>query len=583
MLNVRFEVGSAEYDAVRDWECYPMSFTVGGARAKLRTINIPYRDGLLYVNESFGGGTHYENRTIEIPFLIMAKDHATMHSAVANILNGKKAKIYLSTDSEWYYYGYVHVDSYYSSGWQWQFVMTIDAEPYKNKSTSHFIIDSNTFRSILSYKYYPSLHRFDPEYGMNENPVFSNVRQTTLVRNKNLLPYFAVGNATDGGITWVDNGDGTYTMSGTSSVSYGNYASYCITGVDLSNATAATPVSVSESNVAILESGYYKFVDSTMGTYEYLPSSAVTKMYVEITWGMVSDDLTAYNMGTFRTSTDIGIDFSLLSTSTDKKFAVSIKYLVPYNATFSDVTLSPIIRCRELESPASRGQNLLPSPCYQMRKNKTSGVENWDEYISDNDIKYTLQEDGSLIAEQLGTPAGSDVWSNPIYLVKYYYLPFGTYALLGAEDEYVRLYIQRCYDNGSTSTIYYADGIEHGGHDGIFVWDDTYTSSRIGIAVYIRGDMPTGHKCVIKPRLINLNGDANAPREYIQYDNDLDTYEPYFKKFIDSNTTIDEDIVLNQDRSTYFTFSGLLNDNYMNAGNIPYVLEVETKTGGKSL
>lgn len=131
MLNVVFDIANTQYDAIEDWQCYPMHFEIGGAQAKYRTIDIPYRDGLLHVEESFGGGAHYNNRTIGIDFLIMAVDHATMHSTICNTLNGKKAKVFLSTDPDWYYYGYINVETYYSSDWQWIFTMVIDADPYK--------------------------------------------------------------------------------------------------------------------------------------------------------------------------------------------------------------------------------------------------------------------------------------------------------------------------------------------------------------------------------------------------------------------------------------------------------------------
>lgn len=130
MLNVIFEIDDQQYNAIEDWQCYPMEFEIGGAQAKQRTIDIPYRDGLLYVSESFGG-VHYSNRTIEIPFLILHKCHARIHSEICNILNGKKARIRLSTDPEWYYIGYINIGTYYSNNWQWIFTMMIDAEPYR--------------------------------------------------------------------------------------------------------------------------------------------------------------------------------------------------------------------------------------------------------------------------------------------------------------------------------------------------------------------------------------------------------------------------------------------------------------------
>ena len=131
MLNAQITVGTNTYDCINDWECYPTRFSIGIAEPNIEKVNVPYSSGALYLANLAGEFPTYKNREISLPMLIVGEHPQLIYSAINNQINGKKIKLTLSDDEDYYWEGYARVGTLTSHGWQWDFVLYVDAYPYK--------------------------------------------------------------------------------------------------------------------------------------------------------------------------------------------------------------------------------------------------------------------------------------------------------------------------------------------------------------------------------------------------------------------------------------------------------------------
>lgn len=94
-------------------------------------------DGVLDFSESLTGDTKYQNRILTI-ILNKAKNQSCLaeYSKIQNDLHGKRMKIILSEDQNFYYYGKVKVKDYDRYSLVHFIEIECDVEPYKYDLTS---------------------------------------------------------------------------------------------------------------------------------------------------------------------------------------------------------------------------------------------------------------------------------------------------------------------------------------------------------------------------------------------------------------------------------------------------------------
>lgn len=111
------------------------SVNIPPATPKTNYIDIPGGDGSIDLTEAHGE-IKYSDRNCSFIFTVSPEDNLTFEErkkAVSNILNGRKCKITLDKDSDYYYNGRLSVNQYKQDGNLKQ--ITIDARvgPYKYK------------------------------------------------------------------------------------------------------------------------------------------------------------------------------------------------------------------------------------------------------------------------------------------------------------------------------------------------------------------------------------------------------------------------------------------------------------------
>lgn len=102
-------------------------------KGKITYLDIPGKDGSLDLSEAFGE-LRFNQRKVILPFKMRAEPNAAEQkiSEVANLLSGKKAKITLDKDPEYYYLGRLEVEGKYQNS-VCQIIVTALCDPYKYK------------------------------------------------------------------------------------------------------------------------------------------------------------------------------------------------------------------------------------------------------------------------------------------------------------------------------------------------------------------------------------------------------------------------------------------------------------------
>lgn len=107
--------------------------TIEAPEAKKYTVDIEGGDGELDLTEYFGR-VNYKNRKLSFDFeAITSKvDFPTFFSTIFNDLHGKKMKVILDDDPNYFYYGRLSVKATHSKKIS-KITIEVDAEPYKYK------------------------------------------------------------------------------------------------------------------------------------------------------------------------------------------------------------------------------------------------------------------------------------------------------------------------------------------------------------------------------------------------------------------------------------------------------------------
>ena len=183
------------------------SKTIGQPIVKTEYVEVLGADGQLDLTEAFGE-VKYLNRKLTFVFSIFedANEWAAAYSRVLNNLHGKKMKIVLDDDPDFYYIGRVTVSDYVSSKRIGNITIEVDAEPYKYKQI--LTIVTRTVNGTLNMDYY-NLRK-------SVVPKFVTTAQVQITHNGNT---YTIGSGTHiiPNIIFT-RGTNTLTLSGTATV-----------------------------------------------------------------------------------------------------------------------------------------------------------------------------------------------------------------------------------------------------------------------------------------------------------------------------------------------------------------------------
>ena len=108
--------------------------TIGTPSLKTEEIDIPGGDGVLDLTDFFGD-VKYGNRDLSFEFstMIPQSQFMILFSRVQNALHGRKMKIVVGDDPDWYYIGRIAVSEWKADKSIGKLTIDCDCEPYKVK------------------------------------------------------------------------------------------------------------------------------------------------------------------------------------------------------------------------------------------------------------------------------------------------------------------------------------------------------------------------------------------------------------------------------------------------------------------
>lgn len=117
-----------------DFSLILSSKKIGVPQPKTELLEVPGADEMLDFTEFFGD-VKYENRKLEFEFttLVQQSEFMTLFSRIQNALNGKRMKIVLDDDKDFYYSGRVSVKEWLADQSIGKITIECDCNPYKLK------------------------------------------------------------------------------------------------------------------------------------------------------------------------------------------------------------------------------------------------------------------------------------------------------------------------------------------------------------------------------------------------------------------------------------------------------------------
>lgn len=120
----------------RDWGLLLKSRpVVSPPKPKIKLIPVLGTDVVIDLTEILTGKIHYEPRTIKFEFITMADRGRwpSLYSEILNTLHGRRIRIILDDDPNFYYTGRVSVDDLKTEKKTAILTMTAEVEPYKRE------------------------------------------------------------------------------------------------------------------------------------------------------------------------------------------------------------------------------------------------------------------------------------------------------------------------------------------------------------------------------------------------------------------------------------------------------------------
>lgn len=130
--------------------------TISLPKAKTKTVEVPGADGVLDLTECLTDDIKYQNRTLQFTFTVIdpLASWAAVLSEVTNFLHGRKLRIYMDWDRNYYYEGRCSVNQFKSDKRTATIVIDCDCDPYKiekNSSSDPWVWDTFSFVDGIIY------------------------------------------------------------------------------------------------------------------------------------------------------------------------------------------------------------------------------------------------------------------------------------------------------------------------------------------------------------------------------------------------------------------------------------------------
>lgn len=108
------------------------SKSIGSPEAKTTTVEIPGADGVLDISEYFGE-VKYKNRKLSFDFstIVPKNEFLNLFSVIQNSIHGKRIRIILDDDPDFYYLGRISVSDWKTDKSIGKITIDCDCEPYK--------------------------------------------------------------------------------------------------------------------------------------------------------------------------------------------------------------------------------------------------------------------------------------------------------------------------------------------------------------------------------------------------------------------------------------------------------------------
>lgn len=140
-----------------DWGLLLQSLVISMPEAKTSQVDIPGADGVIDLTESMGS-VKYNNRELQMVFDVQGdpEDWHSLTSQIGDYLHGKRLKIILDTDPDYYYIGRLSLNSEKSNYLINRITITGDMEPYKYElfsSMEDWLWDSFDFETGVVREY----------------------------------------------------------------------------------------------------------------------------------------------------------------------------------------------------------------------------------------------------------------------------------------------------------------------------------------------------------------------------------------------------------------------------------------------
>lgn len=138
----------------RDLNLVLAPFTLVPAKLKTNYIDVEGRDGSIDATEATGKKI-YSDREFSFTFTVFPGDTLTFEerqTVVSNALNGKRCKITIEKDPEYYLDGRTTVNEYFANKKLRQIVVGVRCAPYKlkqNETVASFDLNSNEQKTII--------------------------------------------------------------------------------------------------------------------------------------------------------------------------------------------------------------------------------------------------------------------------------------------------------------------------------------------------------------------------------------------------------------------------------------------------
>ena len=135
-------INFGEFNSYRDFSLILTSKSIGSAQPKLETVDIPGGDGVIDYTEYFGD-VRFNNRTLIFDFQtpVPPSEFPSLFSQIQNELHGKRMKVVLSEEDDFYYIGRIIVNEWKSNRRIGKVTIEVEADPWKYR-------ESETIRTI---------------------------------------------------------------------------------------------------------------------------------------------------------------------------------------------------------------------------------------------------------------------------------------------------------------------------------------------------------------------------------------------------------------------------------------------------